>query len=191
VATTLELKIVIPNMSENPPELPEPVPIPQPDRELVASMSESEIRRDLISDQDSEPRAHPALIAEPPELFTTTAEFEIVRSLMAEIPLSSQIPVPIPESGPELLTSIYERESNIDPIEDLDSKPNARPAPMPEPSALFTKTVEFEIKRLLMAEMPVSSQIPVPTPELDSETVTSMREFDIRTPPIDDIDPPS
>jgi hypothetical protein len=147
VATTLELKIVRSEMSERPSDLPVPVPIPEHDPELVASRCEFEISTDPIDDDDSPPEARPDPMPEPDKLLATTVEFQIVRMFMLEIPFSSQYPVPMPESCPKLLASIYEPESNTDPSDDVDfdSIPHACPAPIPQPPELFTSTVELQI----------------------------------------------
>jgi hypothetical protein len=99
---------------------PHPGPILEPDPELVALISESEIKRDPIDKIDPSYQELPGPIPEPSELFDTTVEFQIVVSSMREIPPYEEHDGPTPQSDPDALAPISESEIKRDPIDNID-----------------------------------------------------------------------
>jgi hypothetical protein len=94
--------------------------MPEPHPALVASMCESEIKRDPIDDFDS---ASPVVLVPIPDPWPcrdTTVEFQTLMSSMREIARSYDGPVPTPELYIGSITSICESEIKRDPIHDFD-----------------------------------------------------------------------
>jgi hypothetical protein len=90
---------------------PVPVPTPEHNPELVASIHEYETKSDPIDEPAANSHESLVPIPEPPELLDTTDEFQIVTLSMGETPACQEAPAPTPE--PDLEQSAWICESKI------------------------------------------------------------------------------
>jgi hypothetical protein len=89
--------------------------------------------------------------------------------------------VPTPDPYDKLITSASELKIKAIPMDDVDSELSPSPVPIPEPSCdPCAVTVEFQIARTSILEVPALRPLPVPIPEPHSEVATIL-EFQIVT----------